>query len=189
MTPYAVHPLRVAFTLVLRAGVDDEATLCAALLHDVIEDTRTDHDEVRERFGDEIADLVSALSKDRRLPERARETAYAAQVMAAGPKAHVAKLADLHDNLGDAIGFPPAERVASAKKKRALVLALCDAVAPELRGFAEEVKARLAAALGARVSPGGARGGARSAPPRARRGPRPRARGASPRGRRRGGRA
>jgi (p)ppGpp synthase/HD superfamily hydrolase len=60
--PYIEHPRMVAATLAI-AGYGD-ATLAAALLHDVVEDSDTTVEELRAEFGDEIADLVAALSDD-----------------------------------------------------------------------------------------------------------------------------
>jgi guanosine-3',5'-bis(diphosphate) 3'-pyrophosphohydrolase len=60
--PYIEHPRMVAATLAIRGY--DEATLAAALLHDVVEDSDTTVEELRAEFGDEIADLVAALSDD-----------------------------------------------------------------------------------------------------------------------------
>lgn len=60
--PYIEHPRMVAATLAARDY--GEATLAAALLHDVVEDSDTTVDELRAEFGDEIADLVAALSDD-----------------------------------------------------------------------------------------------------------------------------
>ena len=59
--PYIDHPLNVAL-LLLDLGLDD-ATLCAALLHDVVEDTETTTEELRSRFGNEIAELVDGVTK------------------------------------------------------------------------------------------------------------------------------
>jgi GTP pyrophosphokinase len=59
--PYLIHPLEVAGILVeLRL---DETTVAAGLLHDTIEDTLTTEDEIRRRFGDQVAFLVAALTK------------------------------------------------------------------------------------------------------------------------------
>jgi (p)ppGpp synthase/HD superfamily hydrolase len=60
--PYIEHPRMVAATLA--AHDYDDATLAAALLHDVVEDSDTTVEELRAEFGDEIADLVAALSDD-----------------------------------------------------------------------------------------------------------------------------
>jgi RelA/SpoT family (p)ppGpp synthetase len=59
--PYFVHPLQVAALLAdLRA---DPATVVTALLHDVVEDTDVTVEEIKARFGEEIADLVDGVTK------------------------------------------------------------------------------------------------------------------------------
>jgi len=60
--PFIEHPRMVAATLATRGYGD--TTLAAALLHDVVEDSDTTVEELRAEFGDEIADLVAALSDD-----------------------------------------------------------------------------------------------------------------------------
>ncbi|MER6831092.1 bifunctional (p)ppGpp synthetase/guanosine-3',5'-bis(diphosphate) 3'-pyrophosphohydrolase [Streptosporangium sp. NPDC000563] len=59
--PYITHPLAVA-TILAELGTDDE-TLCAALLHDTVEDTAYSLDELRSDFGDNIALLVDGVTK------------------------------------------------------------------------------------------------------------------------------
>ena len=59
--PYITHPLAVA-EAVVEWRMDAEAVM-AALLHDVLEDTRVGKRELSERFGSEVADLVDGLSK------------------------------------------------------------------------------------------------------------------------------
>ncbi|MER7503130.1 bifunctional (p)ppGpp synthetase/guanosine-3',5'-bis(diphosphate) 3'-pyrophosphohydrolase [Nonomuraea pusilla] len=59
--PYITHPLAVA-TILAELGTDDE-TLCAALLHDTVEDTAYSLDELRNDFGDTIASLVDGVTK------------------------------------------------------------------------------------------------------------------------------
>lgn len=59
--PYIIHPINVAYIL---AGVGlDEATICAALLHDVVEDTDVTDENLRKEFGEEIADMVAGVTK------------------------------------------------------------------------------------------------------------------------------
>src|SRR5438132_1446581 len=69
------HPYGVA--LILASLKLDEQTLAAALLHDVVEDTETPLDEVREEFGDEIAHLVDGVTKLTRVQFQSREQAEA----------------------------------------------------------------------------------------------------------------
>ena len=59
--PYIVHPLQVAYTL---AGIGlDSQTICAALLHDVVEDTDVTNEDLVREFGQEIADMVAGVTK------------------------------------------------------------------------------------------------------------------------------
>ncbi len=81
------------------AGIDDDVILSAAWLHDVIEDTSTNYDEINNKFGRVIADMVSSLSKDGRLPRCSREIEYAQRLSIASPRAKVVKLADILVNL------------------------------------------------------------------------------------------
>ena len=59
--PYITHPLAVA-TILADIGMT-EPTLCAALLHDTVEDTSYTLDELRNDFGDEVAALVDGVTK------------------------------------------------------------------------------------------------------------------------------
>ncbi len=59
--PYIIHPLQVAYIL---ATIElDENTICAALLHDVVEDTDKTHQDIIQEFGQEIADMVEGVTK------------------------------------------------------------------------------------------------------------------------------
>jgi GTP pyrophosphokinase len=59
--PYIIHPLQVAYILA-NIGMDD-ATVCAALLHDVVEDTDSTEEDLAKEFGDEIATMVDGVTK------------------------------------------------------------------------------------------------------------------------------
>ena len=59
--PYIVHPLLVSCIVAHFGG--DEVMVCAALLHDVVEDTQYTLDEVRRDYGDDVASLVDGLTK------------------------------------------------------------------------------------------------------------------------------
>lgn len=59
--PYFAHPLEVA--AILTELKLDEATIATALLHDTIEDTVATYDDIKEKFGQEIADLVDGVTK------------------------------------------------------------------------------------------------------------------------------
>lgn len=59
--PYIIHPLQVAYT-VATIGLDSEA-ICAALLHDIVEDTDVTGEDIAREFGQEIADMVAGVTK------------------------------------------------------------------------------------------------------------------------------
>jgi len=99
-------------------AVADVETLAAGILHDTIEDTATDYDEIRERFGRKIADLVAVLTKDKRLPEAERERDYFAQLARAPLPARLCKIADSLYNLRDS---DARHRPKAAKKARKLL--------------------------------------------------------------------
>ena len=59
--PYIIHPLNVAYILA-EIGLDEE-TLCAALLHDVVEDTEAKNSDIVKEFGQEVAEMVAGVTK------------------------------------------------------------------------------------------------------------------------------
>ncbi len=59
--PYIIHPLNVAYILA-SIGMDDN-TLCAALLHDVVEDTDVTGKDLTDMFGEEISEMVAGVTK------------------------------------------------------------------------------------------------------------------------------
>ena len=61
--PYILHPLAVALIVVTEMRQTNAAIVCAALLHDVVEDTKYSIWDIREMFGDEIMFLVAAVTK------------------------------------------------------------------------------------------------------------------------------
>ena len=101
-TPYVSHVYRASMLLRHVFGVEDEKVLAAAVLHDTIEDTTTDFDDVDKHFGPDIALWVGFLSKDKRSPEAAREKDYRARLAKAPLEVKLIKLADLYDNILDA---------------------------------------------------------------------------------------
>lgn len=143
-TPYAAHPFRVCLIVRHGFGIDDPQVLTAALLHDTIEDTTTDRDDLIEQFGAEVADWVSALSKDKRLAEDEREAAYMRTLAAAPPAVKICKLADMFDNLLDSQHLSGEQRKKTIKRVKGY-LACLEADLPETaRGAAQMVENLLA---------------------------------------------
>ncbi|MDO5311523.1 MAG: HD domain-containing protein, partial [Clostridia bacterium] len=69
--PYIIHPIRVAFTIA-DLGLDVHS-VCAALLHDVIEDTDCTYDDVAAEFGETVAMLVDGVTKLGKIPTSTKE--------------------------------------------------------------------------------------------------------------------
>ncbi len=100
---FIIHPLGAAKVL---AGLRlDEATIAAALLHDVVEDTPVTIDDVRTEFGDEVAQLVEGVTKLTRIQFQSREHAEAENyrkmivAMAEDVRVILIKLADRLHNM------------------------------------------------------------------------------------------
>ncbi|MDR0287379.1 MAG: bifunctional (p)ppGpp synthetase/guanosine-3',5'-bis(diphosphate) 3'-pyrophosphohydrolase [Clostridiales bacterium] len=69
--PYIVHPVAVAEML---AEMEmDIPTIVAGMLHDVIEDTKYDYNDIQKAFGKEVADLVEGVTKLKRIPYTTKE--------------------------------------------------------------------------------------------------------------------
>jgi guanosine-3',5'-bis(diphosphate) 3'-pyrophosphohydrolase len=123
-TPYASHAFRVCLIVRDLFGVSDRDVLMAAVLHDTVEDTKTDHDDIAEQFGPQVAGWVSTLSKDKRLPFDEREAAYAQGLTGAPWQVQVCKLADIFDNLTDSVHTTQEERARSLRNARRYLDAL-----------------------------------------------------------------
>ncbi|MBQ5546858.1 MAG: bifunctional (p)ppGpp synthetase/guanosine-3',5'-bis(diphosphate) 3'-pyrophosphohydrolase, partial [Acetobacter sp.] len=73
--PYITHPLAVA--VILARFHLDAASICTALLHDVIEDTDVTYEDIKSRFGLTIANLVDGVTKLTRLELQSDRTKQA----------------------------------------------------------------------------------------------------------------
>ena len=107
-SPYINHPIALTRVLKVEAGVADITVLCAAVLHDTIEDTETTKEELEREFGPVIARVVDEVTDDKNLekPERKRlQVEHAAHI---SHEAKLVKLADKICNLRDMIDAPPA---------------------------------------------------------------------------------
>ncbi|NOY56270.1 MAG: bifunctional (p)ppGpp synthetase/guanosine-3',5'-bis(diphosphate) 3'-pyrophosphohydrolase [Actinobacteria bacterium] len=108
--PYITHP--VAVTEILAGYGLDTETLCAALLHDTVEDTDLTVEEVREQFGEEVASLIDGVTKLDRIKFGSREEAQAATIrkmviaLARDVRVLLIKLADRLHNLRTIWPFP-----------------------------------------------------------------------------------
>jgi len=108
-SPYINHPIALARLLRVEGGVDDATVLCAALLHDTIEDTETTTNELRARFGEKITAIVLEVTDDKALPKAERKSLQIAHAPQLSREAKLVKLADKICNLRDVASSPPTE--------------------------------------------------------------------------------
>lgn len=107
-SPYINHPIALANLLANEAGIDDVTVLCAALLHDTIEDTATTAAELTAEFGDRITGVVLEVTDDKALPKAERKQLQIEHAAHLSREAKLVKLADKTCNLRDIIASPPA---------------------------------------------------------------------------------
>ena len=107
-SPYINHPIAVANVLANEAHIGDERVLVAAILHDTIEDTETTEQELVRNFGQDVADLVLAVTDDKTLASAERKRLQVEHAPALSRRAKLVKLADKICNLRDVAGSPPA---------------------------------------------------------------------------------
>ena len=117
---FIVHPVGVAR---ICAGMRlDTETLCAALLHDTVEDTSASIEEVRERFGDEIAAIVDGVTKLTGITFQSRDEAQANNyrkmmvAMATDVRVILIKLADRLHNMRTIEAMPKQKQLEKARE-------------------------------------------------------------------------
>lgn len=106
-TPYINHPLELASILVDEGFVEDVNVICAALLHDTIEDTDTTFDELESIFGPVVTSIVREVSNDMTLSSVERRQKEAESIPGLSHRAKLVKLADKIANIRDISTMPP----------------------------------------------------------------------------------
>ena len=101
--PYILHPTSVA-CIVAELGMDTDS-ICGALLHDVVEDTKVPLEEIRKKFGVDVAKLIDGVTKISKIPYSTREEQQAENIrkmliaMADDIRVIIIKLADRLHNM------------------------------------------------------------------------------------------
>ena len=115
-TPYINHPLALLRILAIEGGIDDVDVLCAAALHDFLEDCCGDDREwtleqgrrlLGERFGETALAYVEAVTDDKALPKAERKRLQVEHAAHISREAKLVKLADKICNLRDILASPP----------------------------------------------------------------------------------
>lgn len=117
--PYSKH-LDDVVNRLKSLGVIDQEILSAGWLHDIIEETDTNFDDLYGQFGNRIAVIVSSLSKNKTLPRKKREKEYSIQLNEASFDAKLIKLCDISANLSDLKNYETSksQKIRQAKQKR-----------------------------------------------------------------------
>ncbi len=118
--PYIIHPLAVAKSL-LELGMDTDS-VCAALLHDVVEDTDATQEELTAHFGYPVAMLVEGVTKLKKIPMFNKEQQQAENIrkmmlaMSKDIRVIIIKLCDRLHNM-HTLGFRPPDKQASTAEE------------------------------------------------------------------------
>lgn len=125
-TPYINHPVALVQILAVEAGIDDPDVLCAAALHDYLEDCCGEEGQatreegrrlLQERFGAQVLAYVDAVSDDKSLPKEERKRLQVEHAAHAPHGAKLIKLADKTANLRDLADFPPVKWAAYRRRE------------------------------------------------------------------------
>lgn len=116
-SPYINHLIEVANVLVNEGGITDLTILCAAILHDTIEDTQTTADELTALFGPQVTAIVLEVTDDKALAKHVRKQRQIEHAPHLSTEAQLVKLADKICNLRDMLASPPTDW--SAERKQA----------------------------------------------------------------------
>jgi GTP diphosphokinase / guanosine-3',5'-bis(diphosphate) 3'-diphosphatase len=108
-SPYINHPIALADVLANEGGIEDPTVLCAAILHDTIEDTETTPEELERHFGRHVAAIVLEVTDDKSLEKHVRKQLQIDHAPHISREAKLVKLADKICNLRDILDSPPAD--------------------------------------------------------------------------------
>jgi guanosine-3',5'-bis(diphosphate) 3'-pyrophosphohydrolase len=131
-TPYINHPVEVARILAEEGKVTDLDVLTAALVHDTIEDTDVSAQQLEDRFGKRVRNLVEEVTDDKSLPKERRKQLQIEHAAEASPDAKLIKLGDKIANLRDLVQSPPADWPPERERE---YFAWAKAVVDRLRGI------------------------------------------------------
>lgn len=146
VSPYAIHPIRVAELLRQIGGESNIDVLVAALLHDSIEKTVLTFEGLNAQFGPTVASIVQELTLDDTLPKDEQFAAAVAQTGTLSEAAKKIKLADRLDNMLDLLrGCGTREKYERYLQETDAVLRACLGSCPfieiELRRALKELQA------------------------------------------------
>ena len=129
--PYINHPVEVALILAHDLRMDED-TICAALLHDTVEDTPATKDQIAELFGETVADLVDGVTKLTSIQVSSMDAKQAWNLrkmflaMSRDIRVVIIKLADRLHNMRTLAALPPDRRLFKARETMDVYAPLAD---------------------------------------------------------------
>ncbi|WP_314944303.1 RelA/SpoT family protein [Olsenella uli] len=129
--PYINHPVEVALILAKDLKMDEDP-ICAALLHDTVEDTSATLDDLTERFGATVAELVDGVTKLTSIEVSSMDEKQALNLrkmflaMSKDIRVVIIKLADRLHNMRTLAALPPDRRVFKARETMDVYAPLAD---------------------------------------------------------------
>lgn len=136
-SPYINHPIQVVEILWMIGDVRDVTLLVASILHDTIEDTDTQPEEIKAEFGEDVLALVLEVTDDKSLPKLKRKQLQVEHAPHKTRNAKLLKLADKISNVQDIITSPPKDW--SLERKQEYLL-WTEQVVAGLRGVNEKLE-------------------------------------------------
>lgn len=141
--PYIIHPIAVATILFDELGMD-MPSIAAAMLHDVVEDTSYELEDIRAQFGDEIALLVDGVTKINRMQISSKEEQQAENLrkmliaMSQDIRVIIIKLADRVHNIRTLQYVPEEKRRMTARETLEIYAPIAHRLG--IRAFKEELE-------------------------------------------------
>ncbi|CAN5273056.1 HD domain-containing protein [soil metagenome] len=107
ITPYINHPIEVMHLLTFTGNISNEEILISAVLHDLIEDTSINKEEIAARFGTKVAGIVQELSDDKTQTKEERKQQQFLSATDLSQEARLIRISDKICNVYDVIYAPP----------------------------------------------------------------------------------
>jgi (p)ppGpp synthase/HD superfamily hydrolase len=148
--PYLNHLVEVAHLLAEATDGTDHALVAAGLLHDTLEDTPTEYEELLALFGADVAALVAEVTDDKALPKAERKRQQIVTAARKSERARLLKIADKTSNLRALASSPPVDWEAARVRD---YIDWAEAVVSHCRGLNSRLERAFdAAALDARAA-------------------------------------
>ena len=136
--PYINHPIAVAEQLARAGHEDNTDLLMAAVLHDVVEDTETEAEDLEALFGPKVTQFVMEVSDDKSLEAYERKKLVVRNIAEKSPEAQLIKLSDIVANVYDVIHHPPNWD----DQRKGWYFDWCENVVDKIRGTHKDLEAQ-----------------------------------------------